>query len=270
MFAAKTLGRPVRWIGTRSEAFIADAHARDQQARGELAVDENGRFLAFRVSCAASLGAYLSSYGVGTITSSFAKMAGHVYRIPRIHVHVEGFLTHTAPTDAYRGAGTPEMVYLLERLIERAAAELGIDRIELRRRNLVTPAEYPYKNPVGRVYQDGDFPAVFDAALRMAKWDTFEERRTDAHQRGKRLGIGVAPYVKVTAAEPGGKCRGGAAIGRANRDPRRDPGFRASLMPPHLPSWSVNGLVFRLSTLRCCKAIRISCHRVRGPVVPRH
>ena len=203
LFAARRLGRVVRWIGTRSEAFVADAHARDHQARGELALDEGGRFLAFRVSCVASLGAYVSSYGVGTMTTSFTKMAGHVYRIPHIHVHVDGRLTHSAPTDAYRGAGTPEMVYLLERLIELAAHKLAVDRVELRRRNMVTPKEYPYTTPVGRVYEDGDFPAIFAEALRVADWDGFEARQAAAGERGKLLGIGVAPYVKVTAGESG-------------------------------------------------------------------
>ena len=203
LFAARELGRPVRWIGTRSEAFVADAHARDHQAHGELALDEDGRFLGFRVSCAASLGAYVSSYGVGTMTTSFTKMTGHVYRIPHVYVHVDGRLTHTAPTDAYRGAGTPEMVYLLERLIELAALETGIDRVELRHRNMVTRDEYPYTTPVGRVFEDGDFPAIFAEALRVADWDGFEKRRAAAREQGKLLGIGVAPYVKVTSGEPG-------------------------------------------------------------------
>ena len=203
LFAAKTLGRTVRWISTRSEAFVADTHARDHLARGELGLNEHGQLLALRINCAASLGAYVSSYGIGTITSSYTKMAGNVYRIPHIYVHVDGRLTHTAPTDAYRGAGTPEMVYLIERLIEQAAQASGIDRIELRRRNLITSAEYPYTTPVGRIYADGDFPAIFEEALRVAQWDTFAARRELARERGKLLGIGAAPYVKVTAAEPG-------------------------------------------------------------------
>ena len=203
LFAANALGRAVRWVGTRSEAFLADTQARDHLASGELGLDEQGRFVALRINCAAALGAYVSSYGLGTITSSFTKMAGNVYRIPHIYVHVEGQLTHTAPTDAYRGAGTPEMVYLIERLIELAAVTLGIDRIELRRRNLVSAAEYPYTTPVGRVYVDGDFPAIFDQALRVAEWATFPARRALALAGGRLRGIGVAPYVKVTNAEPG-------------------------------------------------------------------
>lgn len=203
LFAAKKLQRPVRWVGSRSEAFLADTQARDHLARGELGLDEQGRFVALRIRCAASLGAYVSCYGVGTITASFTKMAGSVYRIPNLYVSVAGMLTHNAPTDAYRGAGTPEMVYLIERLIERAATLTGIDRIELRRRNLVTPAQYPYRTAVGRVYRDGDFPAVFEEALRVGEWASFETRRTLAAHRGKLLGIGIAPYVKITSAEPG-------------------------------------------------------------------
>ena len=203
LFAAKQLNRPVRWIGTRAEAFVADTHGRDQLGQAELALDERGQFLALRVSCAANLGAYLSAYGVGIVTTSFTKMAGSVYRIPAIHVRVKGLLTNTAPTEAYRGAGTPEMVYLMERLIERAARQLGVDRLELRRRNLVTSSELPYTTPLGRKYEDGDFPAVFEEALNQSQWRTFDARREAANQQGKLRGIGLAPYVKVTNADPG-------------------------------------------------------------------
>ena len=203
LVAAKMLGRAVRWVGSRSEAFVADAHGRDNRARAELALDEDGRFLALRVSSAANLGAYLTCYGVGTATTSFTKMTGHVYRIPAIYVQVDGWLTHTAPVDSYRGAGTPEIVYLVERLVERAAHEMGLDRLELRRRNLVGVGELPYATPLGRIYEDGDFPAILDEALRLAEWSTFETRRAAAQRGGKLRGIGVAPYVKVTSGEPG-------------------------------------------------------------------
>ena len=203
LIAAKVLGRPVRWVGTRSEAFVADAHGRDNRALAELALDEAGRFLALRVRSAANLGAYLTSYGVGTATTSFTKMVGHVYRIPAIHVQVDGWLTHTAPIDAYRGAGTPEIVYLLERLIEHAAHQIGVDRSELRRQNMVGADELPYTSPFGRTYVDGDFPAIFDKALHLAEWESFESRRQNARANGMLRGIGVAPYVKVTSGSPG-------------------------------------------------------------------
>ena len=203
LVAARILGRAVRWVGTRSEAFVADAHGRDNRAHARLALDSDGRFLALKIEAAANLGAYLTSYGVGTATVSFTKMAGHVYRIPAIHVRVKGWLTNTAPIEAYRGAGTPEMVYLLERLIERAAHDTGADALELRRRNLVTTEELPYTTPVGCIYEDGDFAAIVDAALQRAEWASFDARRTMSRKRGLLRGIAVAPYVKVTSGEPG-------------------------------------------------------------------
>ena len=201
LFAARALGRPVRWVADREEAFLADAHARDHRSDASLALDAEGRFLGMRISTQANLGAYLTGYGPSTATHGYAKLLGHVYRIPAAHLRVRGVLTHSAPVEAYRGAGAPEMVYLVERLVELAAEETGIDRVELRRRNLVGPDEMPYTNPSGRTYRDCDFPGLLDFALARSGWESFPARRTRARARGLARGIGLSFYLHGTAAE---------------------------------------------------------------------
>ena len=201
LFASRVLGRPVRWVAEREEAFLADAHARDHRSDASLALDAGGRFLGLRISTTANLGAYLTGYGPNTATHGYAKMLGHVYRIPAAHLEVRGVLTHSAPVEAYRGAGTPEMVYLVERLVELAAEETGIDRVELRRRNLVTAREMPYTNPNGRTCRDCDFPRLLETALARSGWESFPARRARARRRGRRRGIGLSFYLHGTSAE---------------------------------------------------------------------
>ena len=201
LFAARKLGRPVRWVADREEAFLADAHARDHRSDASLALDAEGRFLGMRISTQANLGAYLTGYGPSTATHGYAKLLGHVYRIPAAHLRVRGVLTHSAPVEAYRGAGAPEMVYLVERLVELAAEETGIDRVELRRRNLVGPDEMPYTNPSGRKYRDCDFPGLLDFALARSAWETFPARQMRTRARGLARGIGLSFYLHGTAAE---------------------------------------------------------------------
>ena len=201
LFAARALGRPVRWVADREEAFLADAHARDHRSEASLALDEDGRILGLRISTLANLGAYLTGYGPNTATHGYAKMLGHVYRVPTAHLRVRGVLTHSAPVEAYRGAGTPEMVYLVERLVEVAAEEIGVDRVELRRRNLVTAGEMPYTNPSGRKVRDCDFPGLLDYAIARSAWEGFPARRTRAHARGLARGIGLSFYLHGTSAE---------------------------------------------------------------------
>ena len=201
LFAARALGRPVRWVAERDEAFLADAHARDHRSDASLALDADGRFLALRVSTRANLGAYLTGYGPNTATHGYAKMLGHVYRIPAAHLRVRGVLTHSAPVEAYRGAGAPEIVYLVERLVERAAEETGVDRVALRRRNLVTGDEMPYTNPSGRTCRDCDFPRLLDSALARSAWESFPVRRSRARAQGRARGIGLSFYLHGTAAE---------------------------------------------------------------------
>ena len=201
LFAARALGRPVRWVAEREEAFLADAHARDHRSEASLALDSEGRILGLRIATIANLGAYLTGYGPNTATHGYAKMLGHVYRIPAAHLGVRGVLTHSAPVEAYRGAGTPEMVYLVERLVERAAEETGIDRVELRRRNLVTAPEMPYTNPNGHACRDCDFPRLLASALARSRWESFPSRRGRAEKRGRRRGIGLSFYLHGTSAE---------------------------------------------------------------------
>ena len=201
LFAARALGRPVRWVADREEAFLADAHARDHRSEASLALDEDGCILGLRISTLANLGAYLTGYGPNTATHGYAKMLGHVYRVPAAHLRVQGVLTHSAPVEAYRGAGTPEMVYLVERLVELAADEMEVDRIELRRRNLVTAGEMPYTNPGGRTLRDCDFPRLLDSALARSAWECFPARRTQARTRGLVRGIGLSFYLHGTSAE---------------------------------------------------------------------
>ena len=201
LFAARALGRPVRWVADRGEAFLADAHARDHRSRAQLALDAQGRMLALRISTRANLGAYLTGYGPSTATHGYAKLLGHVYRIPAAHLEVRAVLTHSAPVEAYRGAGTPEMVYLVERLVELAARESGIDPIALRRLNLVAAGEMPYTNPNGRTCRDCDFPRLLEHALRRSGWASFSARREEARARGRRRGIGLSFYLHGTAAE---------------------------------------------------------------------
>jgi len=198
LWAARRLGRTVSWIGERGEAFLADYHGRDNVAQAELALDADGNFLALRVSTLANLGAYLAPKGLLSPTSNTPGLSGS-YRTPAIHATVRGVFSNTVPTDVYRGAGRPEAFYLLERLVDAAARELGIDPAELRRRNMVTPAEMPFRTPFGLVYDHGDLPKVLDGALAAADWTGFGERRAAAAQRGKLRGIGLGHYTERVA-----------------------------------------------------------------------
>jgi len=198
LYAARKLGRPVRWIGERGESFLGDYMGRDNATCGELALDRDGRILALRVSTAANLGAYLSPEGPLSPTSNTPALAG-VYRTPAIHVTVTGVFTNTAPVDVYRGAGRPEAIYLLECLIDAAARELGMDVVEFRRRNLVAPEHLPFKTALGLVYDSGEFERVLDAALARADWPGFADRRSESARRSKLRGIGFAHYCERVA-----------------------------------------------------------------------
>ncbi len=198
LWAARKLGREVAWIGERADGFLSDYHARDNAYAGELALDAEGRFLGLRVTSIAAIGAYLAPKGQLSPTSNMPALAG-VYRLPCIHVGVTGVFTHTAPTEVYRGAGRPEAVYLLERLVDHAARETGIDPLILRRRNLLTPAELPYATGLGLRYDSGDFPAMLDAALEEADHAGFPIRAAEAAARGRLRGLGWAHYCERVA-----------------------------------------------------------------------
>jgi carbon-monoxide dehydrogenase large subunit len=201
MWAARRAGRPVRWVAERGEGHLSDFHARDNVSEAELALDDNGIFLGLRVRNIVNLGAYLSPIATGPATNNLGTLAG-VYRTPAAHVEVRGAYTHTQPTAPYRGAGRPEAAYVIERIVERAARELGIDRIELRRRNLIPPDAMPFKTAVTFTYDSGEFEKNMDGALRLGDAAGFEARRAGAQARGKLLGQGVANAIE-RAAPPG-------------------------------------------------------------------
>ncbi len=197
-YAARKLGRPVKWTSERSEAFLSDTQGRDNITTGELAIDKDGRFLALRTYNVAGMGAYLSNFGPYIPTLAGSTVLSSIYGFRNIYCHVVGVFTNTVPVDAYRGAGRPESNYLIERLVDAAARELGIDRIELRRRNMVGPERMPHTTPVGKTYDSGDFRIVLDAGLKNMDWANFESRRAAAAAKGKRRGIGLAYYLEAT------------------------------------------------------------------------
>jgi carbon-monoxide dehydrogenase large subunit len=198
LWAAARTGRTVAWMGGREDGFLSDYQARDNVYVGELALDDNARFLALRVTSTAALGAYLAPAGQLSPTANTPALAG-VYRFPCIAVHVTGVFSHTAPTETYRGAGRPEAVYLLERLVDHAAREIGIDRLELRRRNMLTPAELPFRTGLGLNYDSGDFPAMLDHALIRADHGGFPARAEAARGKGRVRGFGLAHYCERVA-----------------------------------------------------------------------
>ncbi len=201
-YAARKLGRPVKWASERSEAFLSDTQGRDNITTGEIAVDADGKFLALRTRNFANMGAYLSNFGPFIPTLAGTGVLASVYGFRAVYANVIGVFTNTVPVDAYRGAGRPEANYLVERLIDAAARELGIDRVELRRRNMVPPSAMPHTTPVGKIYDSGDFVRVLDAALTKMDWQGFERRRREAELRGKRRGLGLSYYLEATGGDP--------------------------------------------------------------------
>ncbi len=201
-YAARKLGRPVKWASERAEAFLSDSQGRDNITLGELAVDKDGKFLALRTRNVANMGAYLSNYAPFIPTGAGTGVLAGVYGFKAIYANVIGVFTNTVPVDAYRGAGRPEANYLVERLVDAVARDLKVDRAELRRRNMVTPDRMPHRTPVGKVYDSGDFRVVLDHALKTVDWAGFEKRRAEAAKRGKRRGIGMAYYLEATGGAP--------------------------------------------------------------------
>lgn len=201
-WAAGKLHRPIKWTAERNESFVSDAQARDHVTTTELALDEQGNFLALRVSTLANLGAYLSTFGPAIPTWFHATLLAGVYKTPAIYAEVKGLFTNTVPVDAYRGAGRPEAAYLLERLVDVAAHDLGFDRVELRRRNFIPKDAFPYATPVGFTYDSGDYNATLVAAIAAADVAGFEERRRKALAQGKIRGLGYSTYVEACGAAP--------------------------------------------------------------------
>ncbi|HEX5328117.1 MAG TPA: molybdopterin cofactor-binding domain-containing protein, partial [Acetobacteraceae bacterium] len=201
-YAARKLGRPVKWAADRSEAFLCDTQGRDNLTTGEIAVDAGGTFLALRTRNVSNMGAYLSTFAPYIPTLAGTSVLASVYGFQQLYANVIGVFTHTVPVDAYRGAGRPEANYLVERLVDAAARELKIDRIELRRRNMVPPSAMPHATPVGKTYDSGDFRRVLEAGAEKIDWAGFAARRTASASRGRRRGLGLAYYLEATGGDP--------------------------------------------------------------------
>jgi aerobic carbon-monoxide dehydrogenase large subunit len=202
LVAARTVGRKVHWMSSRSEAFNTDNQARDGVTVGELAMDERGKFLALRVRHIQNLGAYATTAGITLATINYARCFPTVYRIPKIDFGARCLYTNTVPTGAYRGAGRPEANYLMERLIDEAARVTGIDRVTLRKRNFIPTSAMPYKNALGVTFDSGEFPAVFEKALQLADYDNFKKRKRESKSRGKLRGIGISCFLEHSGGYP--------------------------------------------------------------------
>jgi len=201
-WSSRKLGRPVKWVCERSEGFISDAHGRDHVTEAELALDENGKFLGLRVSTIANMGAYLSTFGPNIPTNLYGPLLAGVYTTPAIYCEVKSVFTNTIPVDAYRGAGRPEATFVLERLVDVAATEMGIDKAEIRRRNMIPIDAYPYQTPVMMKYDSGDPGGCLDRALIAADWTGFPKRKAESAQRGKLRGIGLCTYIEACGLAP--------------------------------------------------------------------
>ncbi len=202
LWAARKVGRPVKWTAQRSESFLSDAHGRDHLTHAELALAKDGTFLGLRVKTVANMGAYLSTFAPAVPTYLYATLLAGCYRTPAIYAEVRAVFTHTVPVDAYRGAGRPEAAFVLERLADLAATELGMDRVEIRRKNFIPRDAFPYQTPVALQYDTGDYAATLDAALQKSDWAGFEKRRAEAKKRGRLRGIGISTYVEACGIAP--------------------------------------------------------------------
>ena len=198
-WAARKVGRPVKWTCERSEAFLCDYQARDLAVAAELALDHDGHFIAMRGSNIANVGAYPISYGP---LAKGVEIMSSIYHVPAVHFRARAAITNTLPTRPYRSSGRPEVIFVMERLIDLAARQYGFDRLELRRRNLVPESAMPYRNPFGMVYDSGAYHRVMERVVALGDWDGFQARRGEARGRGKYRGIGVSNYVDTATGTP--------------------------------------------------------------------
>ncbi len=203
LYAAKVLGRPVKWTDERSTSFLSDSQGRSQTIHAELALDAEGRFLAVRVNGYGNIGAHITGVAPNPLTLSIAKNLPSLYRTPLLSVDIKCVLTNTTHLGAYRGAGRPEANYYMERLVDCAAAEMGINPLTLRKRNFIKPAQIPFASASGFIYDSGDFRGVFDKAIEMSDHANFARRRKESRKRGKLRGIAVGCYLEVTAPPSG-------------------------------------------------------------------
>jgi carbon-monoxide dehydrogenase large subunit len=201
-WASGKVKRPVKWVADRSESFMSDAHGRDHVSRADLALDANGRILGLKVHTLANMGAYLSTFAPCVPTYLYATLLAGVYTTPVIYAEVKAVFTNTVPVDAYRGAGRPEATYLLERLMDCAAREIGMDRVAFRKLNFIPVNAFPYQTPVALQYDSGDYFSTLAEALKVADWDGFEARRAAAKAAGKLRGIGISTYLEACGIAP--------------------------------------------------------------------
>jgi carbon-monoxide dehydrogenase large subunit len=201
-WACRKVGRPIRWVCERSEGFVSDAHGRDHVTEAELALDAGGKFLGLRVKTIANLGGYISTFGPNIPTNLYGPLLAGVYTTPAIHCEVKVVFTNTVPVDAYRGAGRPEATFVLERLVDIAAAQMGIDRVEIRRRNMIPKEAYPYQTPVMMRYDSGDPKGCLAKAMNVADWAGFVARKEQSARQGKLRGIGISTYVEACGLAP--------------------------------------------------------------------
>jgi carbon-monoxide dehydrogenase large subunit len=201
-WAAGKLKRPVKWTAERVESFMSDAHGRDHVTHVELGLDAQNKFVALKVSTLANMGAYLSTFATCIPTYLYATLLAGTYTTPAIYAEVKAVFTHTVPVDAYRGAGRPEATFLLERIVDLAADELGVDPAELRRKNFIPTDAFPYQTPVALQYDSGDYFSTLDLATKAADYAGFEARRAEAAKRGKLRGIGIATYIEACGIAP--------------------------------------------------------------------
>ena len=201
-FAAKALNKPVKWTADRSEAFITDAHGRDHVTKIELALDKDGKFLAIRTATLANMGAYLSTFAPSVPTWLHGTLMAGTYTTPLIYCNVKAVFTNTVPVDAYRGAGRPEATFQLERVIDKAAREMGIDPVEIRRRNFIPADAFPYQTPVAVAYDTGDYHATMDKLVEMADFAGFAARRAESAAKGKLRGLGLSSYIEACGIAP--------------------------------------------------------------------
>ena len=201
-WACRKVNRPIKWTADRTEAFLSDAHGRDHVSTAEMAMDENGKFLAMRVHTNANLGAYLSTFSTMVPSYLYAFLLAGQYTTPLIYSEVKAVFTNTAPVDASRGAGRPEATFLLERLVDVCAEDMDLDAAEIRRRNFIPVDAFPYQTPVVQCYDSGDYNAALEKALLLADYEGFPDRADEAVSRGKLRGIGISSYVEACGIAP--------------------------------------------------------------------
>lgn len=198
LLAAKQLGKPVKWVGTRTDSFLSDYHGRALELNGEIAIDENGKFLAFRWDDRVDLGGYAGGNGAFIGTNNLTITCGGVYDVAALYARTRLIYTNTTPISAYRGAGRPDIAFAIERLVDQACHDHGLDPVETRRKNFVKAAQMPYKTPLGTTYDCGDFAAVMDDALAQADWAGFAARKAASEKAGKLRGIGFATFLEAS------------------------------------------------------------------------